>query len=164
MNVRSEVQLSQPPGHGGVLAKQDPPRKPTDRKKPTDQLSAQNPPPKDPSVTIIFEEVLETVPIPGERNATLENFVISLLQRQHYTTGTLNSQTNIRWEHNMRSEWSLAQLLFRVQDRRAGEHCHGFCDARLDVHQSMRTGQAVGEIATPNTEWTDYRISQHGGH
>ncbi|KAJ3883401.1 hypothetical protein F5051DRAFT_424352 [Lentinula edodes] len=164
MNVRSEEQISQPPGH--AIAKQDPhpPRKPTDRKKPTDQLSAQNPPPKDPLVTIIFEEVLETVPTQGARNITLENFVISLLQRQHYTTDTLNSQDHIQWEHNVRSDWSLAQLLFRVEDRRTGVHCHEFCDAALDVDQSMRTGQAVGEIATPNTEWTDYWISQHGGH
>ncbi|KAJ4499636.1 hypothetical protein C8R41DRAFT_32143 [Lentinula lateritia] len=168
MNVRSEEQPSQPPGHGGVIAKQDPPRKPTNRNNPTDQLSAQKPPPQDPSVTITFEEVHETVheqvPIPGGRNLTLENFVVSLLQRQHYTTDTLNSQDHIQWEHNERSDWSLAQLLFRVEDRRAGKHCHGFCDAMLDVYQSMRTGQAVGEIATPNTEWTDYWISQHGGH
>ncbi|KAJ3917305.1 hypothetical protein F5877DRAFT_68359 [Lentinula edodes] len=171
MYVRSGVLASQSLDHGGVIAKQDPSRDPTDpnqhRNQPTDQLSPKNIP--GAPVTIIFEEgvheeVHGEVPIPGERNATLENFVVSLLQRQHYTTGTLNSQTDIQWEHNVRSDWSLAQLLFRVEDRRAGKHCHGFCDAMLDVHQSMRTGQAVGEIATPNTEWTDYWISQHGGH
>ncbi|KAJ3815953.1 hypothetical protein EV368DRAFT_60536 [Lentinula lateritia] len=164
MYVRSGLLASQPPGHVGDIAKQDPSRKPTDRNNPTDQLSAQKPPPRDAPVTITFEEVHEEVPTQGERNITLENFVVSLLQRQHYTTATLNNQTHIQWEHNVRSDWSLAQLFFRVEDRRTEEYCHNFCDATLDVHRSMRNGQAIGEIATPNAEWTDYWISQHGGH
>ncbi|KAJ3909518.1 hypothetical protein F5879DRAFT_61806 [Lentinula edodes] len=163
IHARSGVLASQPLEHGGVIAKQDPSRDPTDRNQPTDKSSAQNIP--GALVTITFEEeVHEQVPVPGERNATVENFVVSLLQRQYYTTGSLNSQTHIQWEHNVRSDWSLAQLLFRVEDTRTGQHCHKFCDAALDVHQSMQTRQAVGEIATPNTEWINYFISQHGGH
>ncbi|KAH7880768.1 uncharacterized protein C8R40DRAFT_1081795 [Lentinula edodes] len=137
IHARSGVLASQPLEHGGVIAKQDPSRDPTDRNQPIDKSSAQNIP--GALVTITFEEeVHEQVPVPGERNATVENFVVSLLQRQYYTTGTLNSQTHIQWEHNVRSDWSLAQLLFRVEDTRTGQHCHKFCDAALDVHQSMQ--------------------------
>ncbi|KAJ3734841.1 hypothetical protein DFJ43DRAFT_107621 [Lentinula guzmanii] len=99
------------------------------------------------------------------RNDTIEGFIISLLLTNGYPN--LRGE-EVYWHNHKRTEAGWTEegnrpLAFRVEDDRMDKHCHLFCEALLDVVESVRTQRPVGRIGTPNMVWMDYLLSQvHG--
>ncbi|KAJ3790986.1 hypothetical protein GGU10DRAFT_104044 [Lentinula aff. detonsa] len=96
------------------------------------------------------------------RNETIEGFIISLL----HTNGYPNLRgEEVYWHNHERTEAGWTEegnrpLEFRVEDDRTDKHCHLFCEATLDVVESVRTQRPAGRIGTPNMAWMDYLLSQ----
>ncbi|KAJ3750423.1 hypothetical protein DFH05DRAFT_77909 [Lentinula detonsa] len=96
------------------------------------------------------------------RNETIEGFITLLLLTNGYPN--LRGE-EVYWHNHERTEASWTEvrnrpLGFRVEDDRTDKHCHLFCEAMLDVVESVRTQRPVGRIGTPNMDWMDYLLSQ----